>query len=171
MLKQQQGESLLELLCALWLLALLLVGSQQGIMVLIKLQQRSGYRYQLDQQLNFIVERMAKSLHRAGYCPAATCPSQSITISQLMGEAERSCVIFHRQAYRLHQGNIEIQRNVTSCQSLGWERLLPTKTVVIDRFLLQRLSARVYQLQLQAHWYQRPQFHQQVIRLWWADNQ
>ncbi|WP_343552365.1 prepilin peptidase-dependent protein [Pantoea sp.] len=158
---RQSGFSLLEMLIAMAVGAVLMVSVGRFLPLLLEQNLRLQQRVQLQQELQQIANTLHKALRRAGYCHGQ-CSGSALTLA-----ANGSCVLLrwdensnghwegvgHSESdyygYRLRSGQLEMQRGVDECNSAGWERLSDPAFLTISAFKLERQGSRLI-LQLAA---------------------
>lgn len=158
----QRGFSLLEMLIAMAIGAVLMISVGRFLPLLLEQNLRLQQRVQLQQELQQIANTLQKALRRAGYCHGQ-CSGSALTIA-----ASGSCVLLrwdensngrwegvgHSESdyygYRLRSGQLEMQRGVDECNSSGWEKLSDPAFLTIDAFKLERQGSRLV-LQLAGH--------------------
>ncbi|STC90724.1 Type II secretory pathway, component PulJ [Edwardsiella hoshinae] len=136
-LQRQRGMSLLSLMLALTLGALVLSAALR----LVGELRRQGLAAQREQQRSeegeALLARVEKDVQRSGFC-ASPCrrAAPPLQIAAVVGEAPASCVLLaydldgdgrvtqtERFGWRLRQGALETRRGATACQGSGWERV------------------------------------------------
>ncbi|ORM70356.1 prepilin-type N-terminal cleavage/methylation domain-containing protein [Pantoea wallisii] len=158
----ERGFSLLEMLLAMAIGAVLMLSVGRFLPLLLAQNLQLQQRVQLQQELQQIAGTLEKALRRAGYCHGQ-CAGPALTLV-----AGGSCVLLrwdensngrwegvgHSESdlygYRLRSGQLEMQRGVDECNSSGWERLTDPAFLVIDSFSVERSHTRL-QLQLAGH--------------------
>lgn len=155
----QAGFSLLEMLLAMAVGAVLMVSAGRFLPLLLAENLRLQQRVQLQQELQQITQTLQKALRRAGYCNGE-CSGPALTIQE-----NGSCVLLrwdensngrwegvgHSDSdfygYRLRSGQLEMQRGVDDCNGSGWERLTDPEFLTVEQFRVNR-EARHLVLQL-----------------------
>jgi len=167
------GFTLPEVMLAMGIGGMLLLGSAQTFPLLRQRSQDLAQHYQLDQLLRQTLFTLAKDLRRAGYC-AGTCQGKALVLGHYPGEAKDSCVLLAFDlnnngrwegidrsnaeyfGYRLRQQAIETQRGVRTCDGNGWERLLDPTEVAVSRFHVTQTHSpdkpSFYVVDIAAHW-------------------
>ncbi|MEB5837811.1 prepilin peptidase-dependent protein [Pantoea dispersa] len=157
----QGGFSLLEMLIAMAIGAVLMVSVGRFLPLLLEQNLRLQQRVQLQQELQQIAGSLAKALRRAGYCHGQ-CSGAALTLV-----SGGSCVLLrwdensngrwegvgHSESdyygYRLRNGQLEMQRGVDECNSNGWERITDPAFLTLSTFRVERQGSRLL-LQLAA---------------------
>ncbi|MEG1210330.1 MAG: prepilin peptidase-dependent protein [Leclercia sp.] len=147
---KEQGFSLTEVLIAMAISSVLLMGAarflpgiQQAIMRLTKQQE-------LEEELWLRITGIGKHLQRAGFC-AGECQGEPLKVAQ-GGE----CVIVQwdensngrwdtspataveQTGFRLNAGALETLRGATQCGGKGWERMTDPDRIWVQRFQVQQ---------------------------------
>ena len=151
----EAGFSLLEMLIAMAIGAILMVSVGRFLPLLLEQNLHLQQRVQLQQELQQIGTTLEKALRRAGYCHG-TCTSAALTLAN-----QGSCVLLrwdensngrwegvtHSESdhygYRLRSGQLEMQRGVDDCSSGGWEKLSDPAFLTIESFTLERQGTRL----------------------------
>lgn len=142
------GFSLLEMLIAMSISAVLMVGAGRFMPLLLGENLRLQQRVQLQTELQQILSTLEKAVRRAGYCQGE-CGSGGLTLAE-------SCLLIridensngrwegigHGESdyygYRLRQKQLEMQRGVDNCNGGGWERLSDPDFLSVEAFHVQR---------------------------------
>lgn len=149
----EAGFSLLEMLIAMAVGAVLMVSTGRFLPLLLDQNLRLQQRVQLQLELQQIATTLQKALQRAGYCHGQ-CLGPALTISPhcvLLRWDENSNGswegVGHSESdhygYRLRLGQLEMQRGVDECNSSGWERLSDPAFLTLDHFKLERRGTRL----------------------------
>lgn len=162
--KQQlaQGFTLLEVLIALAVGSVLMLGATRTLPLLVQHNQRLLMQVQLQEELQQIAWRLGKALQRTGYCHGQ-CAGPALRIRPppaaclLLRWDENSNGRWEEPGrdnsewwgYRLRAGNLEMQRGVASCEGPGWEKLNDPAQVGIRQFAVTR-EGRQFRLLLSA---------------------
>ncbi|ORM66457.1 prepilin-type cleavage/methylation domain-containing protein [Pantoea rodasii] len=151
----EAGFSLLEMLIALAVGAILMVSVGRFLPLLLEQNLRLQQRVQLQQELQQLSSTLQKALQRAGYCHGQ-CTGPALTLP-----AGVSCVLLRWDensngrwegvgssdsdfyGYRLRSGQLEMQRAVDNCNGNGWERLTAPAFLTIEQFRLVRQGTRL----------------------------
>ncbi|MGK3128141.1 prepilin peptidase-dependent protein [Pantoea sp. C8B4] len=151
----EAGFSLLEMLIALAVGAILMVSVGRFLPLLLEQNLRLQQRVQLQQELQQLSHTLQKALQRAGYC-RGQCSGPALTLA-----AGGSCVLLRWDensngrwedvgssesdfyGYRLRSGQLEMQRAVDSCNGNGWERLTDPAFLTIEHFNVVRQGTRL----------------------------
>lgn len=180
---KQRGFTLPEVLMALSIGSMLMLGSAQLYPLLRQRSQNLSHHFQLDQLLRSAVANIEKDLLRSGFCNG-DCNGSATVLGQSTGEPSHSCVIIAYDlnrngrwepagndnaeyfAYRLRSGAIETQRGAASCQGSGWEKLLDPAEVNVTNFKVTKLLTPrgnpLFTLNISAHWRGAPTVHRRV---------
>jgi len=167
------GFTLPEVMLAMGIGSMLLLGAAQTFPLLRQHSQDLAQRFQLDQLMRKTLFTLEKDLRRAGYC-AGKCQGKAVVISHYPGEAKDSCVLLAFDlnnngrweevdranseyfGYRLREQAIETQRGVHHCDGSGWERLLDPAEVIVSRFHLTQTYSHdkpaLFVVEIAAHW-------------------
>nr|CBX79551.1 General secretion pathway protein J precursor [Erwinia amylovora ATCC BAA-2158] len=145
-----QGFTLLEILIAMAVGSLLLLGAARTLPMIQTQNLRLMMQAQLHEELQQMMRTLEKAVRRAGYCNG-TCRGKGLHI----GRADGSCLLVrwdensngrwegpgHKDSdfygYRLRGKNLETQRGVDSCEGGGWERLNEPRLITISAFRLE----------------------------------
>ena len=138
------GFSLLEMLIAMSISAVLMVGAGRFMPLLLGENLRLQQRVQLRLELQQILSTLEKAVRRAGYCQGE-CGSGGVTVAEsclLIRIDENSNGhwegISHSESdyygYRLRQNQLEMQRGVDACNGNGWERLSDPAFLTVETF-------------------------------------
>ncbi len=180
------GFTLPEVMLAMGIGGMLLLGSAQTFPLLRQRSQDLAQRFQLDQLMRQTLFTLAKDLRRAGFC-AGTCQGKAVVLGHYPGEAKDSCVLLAFDlnnngrwegvdrvnseyfGYRLRQQAIETQRGVRTCDGIGWERLLDPTEVFISRFHVTQTHSLgkpdFFVVDIAAHWRQKATTEHDVISM------
>lgn len=171
-----RGFTLVEMLVALAIAAILLLGASRFLPLLTAANLRQLMHAQLVDELAQMAFALEKAIRRAGYCHGS-CLGQALRLNG----GDRGCLLLRWDGnsngrwegpaaaesdgygYRLRNGNLEAQRGVTDCQGAGWEKLNDPRTVRITAFRLQQQGQRV-QFTLEAQAQRWPALREQVSR-------
>ena len=152
------GFSLLEMLIAMAIGAVLMVSAGRFLPLLLSENVELLQRAQLRQELQQIMATLEKAVRRAGYCHGE-CGNGALTISE-------NCLLLRRDensngqwegvnqmdsdhyGYRLRLQQLEMQRGVDDCRSGGWERLSDPAFLTLEQFSVIR-QQRLIRLRLQ----------------------
>lgn len=178
------GFTLPEVMLAMGIGGMLLLGSAQTFPLLRQRSQDLAQRFQLDQLMRQTLFTLTKDLRRAGYC-AGTCQGKSVVLGHYPGEAKDSCVLLAFDlnnngrwegtdrtnseyfGYRLRQQVIETQRGVRTCDGSGWERLLDPTEVSVSRFHITQThspgKSAFFVVDIAAHWRQKTAVEDDVM--------
>ncbi len=158
----ESGFSLLEMLMALAISAIVMVSLGRFLPLLLEQNLQLQQRVQLQLELEQLAGTLEKALRRAGYC-RGECTGSPLTLA-----ADSSCVLLrwdgnsngqwegvgHNDSdfygYRLRNGQLEMQRGVDECHSSGWERMTDPAFMQLERFHIRR-HQRHLQLELTGH--------------------
>ncbi|WP_371419648.1 prepilin peptidase-dependent protein [Pantoea sp. CCBC3-3-1] len=152
----QRGFTLLEMLIALAISSVLMLGIARFLPALQMNNLRTLMAFQLHEELRLMMNSLEKAVRRAGYC-AGECVGEGLTISTAGG----MCLLVRWDensngkwegtnnensdyyGYRLRNGNLETQRGVSSCESAGWEKLNDPASVAISAFQITRADRQI----------------------------
>jgi len=160
---RQAGFTLLEMLLALAISGVLMIGVARFLPMLQVANLRTLMTLQLHEELRLMMGTLEKAVRRAGYCQGE-CAGAGLTIDDQRGEClllrwdENSNGKWDRvenehsdfYGFRLRAGNLEAQRGVDSCERGGWEKLNDPATVVITAFKVVKTGGQV-QLRLSGY--------------------
>ncbi|RZN43684.1 prepilin peptidase-dependent protein [Escherichia sp. E2593] len=150
MLIKEQGFSLMEVLIAMAISSVLLLGAARFLPALQRESLIATRKLALEDEIWLRVFTVAKHLQRAGYCHG-TCPGEGLKI---VGQGD--CIIVQWDAnsngiwehepgkesdqigFRLKDNVLETLRGTTSCEGKGWDKLTNPDAVVIDTFQVTR---------------------------------
>lgn len=152
------GFSLLEMLIAMAIGAVLMVSAGRFLPLLLGENVELLQRAQLRQELQQIMATLEKAVRRAGYCHGE-CGSSALTISEnclLLRWDENSNGQWEgvnqadsdHYGYRLRLQQLEMQRGVDDCGSGGWERLSDPAFLTLEQFSVTR-QQKLIRLRLQ----------------------
>lgn len=143
---KQAGFSLLEMLVALALSSVLLVGAGRVLPALQRQNLQTLMRLQLHEEIQLMMATLQKAVIRAGYCKGK-CGGAGLRIAGsgrcfLVRWDENSNGVWEGTGsaesdfygYRFRQGSLEMQRGVDNCDGSGWERLNDPATVSLSDF-------------------------------------
>lgn len=149
--KQTTGFTLLEVLVALCVSSLLLLGS---LGLFPAMQRNVLQQYQCSNARESVWQlayRIGKHLQRAGYCQGI-CTMQPLQIEpggrqvliqwQAPGHAYRSSAQYERTGYRLHQGDLQILKHIRESGHAIWESISDPGQVTLTHFSVTRQSRR-----------------------------
>ncbi|MDW8845646.1 prepilin peptidase-dependent protein [Erwinia sp. MMLR14_017] len=143
---KESGFSLMEMLVALAVSSVLLVGAARVLPALQCHNLQTLMRFQLHEEIQLMMARLQKAVIRAGYCKGE-CAGAALHIAESgrcflvrwdensngrwegTGSAESDLY-----GYRFRQGSLEMQRGVDNCEGSGWERLNDPATVMLSDF-------------------------------------
>lgn len=140
---KQQGFTLIEVLVALALSAVLLVGTMRLFPALQRNVLRDYQSASARDSVWQLAYRVGKHLQRAGYC-RDVCPISALQIEQggsrvliqwqapdqPRGTADK----YERTGYRLHQGDLQILKGVTEWSGELWEKVSDPSLVELTHF-------------------------------------
>jgi len=147
------GFSLLEMLIALAISAVVMLSAGRFLPLLLAENAGLLQRAQLRQELHQIMATLEKAVRRAGYCHGE-CGNGALKISEnclLLRWDENSNgkweAVSHGESdyygYRLRQQQLEMQRGVDQCDSAGWERLSDPAFMTLEQFSISWQGAQV----------------------------
>ena len=143
---KQAGFSLMEMLVALAVSSVLLVGAAKVLPVLQRNNLQTLMRFQLQEEMQLMMFTLQKAVIRAGYCKGK-CAGAGLQIAEsgrcfLVRWDENSngkwegigSTESDYYGYRFRQGSLEMQRGIDNCNGGGWERLNDPETVILSDF-------------------------------------
>lgn len=151
-----QGFTLFEILIAMAIGSLLLIGAARTLPLLQAQNLRLLMQAQLHEELQQMMQTLEKAVRRAGYCNG-TCQGKGLRI----GRADGSCLLVRWDensngrwegtgrddsdfyGYRLRAKSLEMQRGVDNCEGSGWERLNDPRLMGISAFRLELRQRQV----------------------------
>jgi prepilin peptidase dependent protein B len=147
------GFSLLEMLIALAISAVVMLSAGRFLPLLLAENAGVMQRAQLRQELQQMMATLEKAVRRAGYCHGE-CGSEALQIREnclLLRWDENSNGKWEGVSYaesdyygyRLRQQQLEMQRGVDQCQSAGWERLSDPAVMTREQFSVSQQGAQV----------------------------
>lgn len=160
--QKEQGFSLIEMLVAMVISGVLMLGAMQLIPQLQGLNLKLLAQLQLNEELHQIMMTLEKAIHRAGYCHGQ-CHGEGLQIDN-----NGQCILIkwdenskgrwresgHEKSdfygYRLGKTSLEMQRGASHCQGGGWERISDPRVITITRFHVQRVD-HIIKLILSGH--------------------
>ena len=145
---KQTGFSLPEMLVAMAISSVLLLGAAKMLPQLQYNNLQTLMRFQLQEELQLITVTLEKAVRRAGYCKGK-CAGKALST----GESGRCLLVrwdgnsngkwegvesteSDLYGYRLREGSLEMQRGVDRCSGGGWEKVSDPATVTIEDFLV-----------------------------------
>lgn len=146
----ERGFSLLEVLIAMAISSVLLLGSARFLPALQRGILHNTHQLVLEDEVWQRVYTVAKHLQRAGYCHGR-CHGEGLEIS-----GQRDCVIAQWDAnsngiwetnpakeaeqigFRLQNKVLETLRGATSCAGKGWDSMTDPVTIQIESFQVER---------------------------------
>ena len=147
------GFSLLEMLIALAISAVVMLSAGRFLPLLLAENAGVMQRAQLRQELQQMMATLEKAVRRAGYCHGE-CGSEALQIREnclLLRWDENSNGKWEGVSYaesdyygyRLRQQQLEMQRGVDQCQSAGWERLSDPVFMTLEQFSVSQQGTQV----------------------------
>ncbi|WP_407704439.1 prepilin peptidase-dependent protein [Winslowiella arboricola] len=143
---KMQGFSLIEMLIAMALSGVLMLGAMRLLPQLQGQNIQLMTQIHLDEELQQLMMTLEKAVRRAGYCNGQ-CSGEGLQIADsgrciLIRWDENSNGRWEEPAhaesefygYRLRNENLEMQRGVSSCEGSGWERLTDPQVVTLTQF-------------------------------------
>ncbi|POT56523.1 prepilin-type cleavage/methylation domain-containing protein [Citrobacter amalonaticus] len=146
----ERGFSLLEVLIAMAISSVLLLGSARFLPALQRDILQNTRKVLLEEEIWQRVWTVAKHLQRAGYC-RGTCVGEGLIIA-----SEGTCLIVQwdgnsngkwdttpvkeadQTGFRLKDEMLETLRGATSCEGKGWDRMTDPTTVRIKAFKVEQ---------------------------------
>ncbi|MBV8041206.1 prepilin peptidase-dependent protein [Pluralibacter sp.] len=150
----EQGFSLLEVLIAMAISSVLLMGACRFLPALQMAIARQTQRQALEEELWQRLQAVSGQLQRAGYC-RGTCQGEALHL-------ETQCVLIRWDAnangmweetpasmaevtgFRLQNGVLETLRGALSCSGKGWEKMTDPQTITVDAFSVERHNVSGY---------------------------
>lgn len=144
----QSGFSLLEMLIAMALSAVLMLSIGRFLPLLTAENLRLHQHIQLREELQQLMQTLEKAVRRAGYCNGE-CGAGALS-------AAAGCLLLRWDdnsngrweppgdsqsdyyGFRLRQRQLETQRGVSECGGAGWERLSDPAFLIIEQFSVQQ---------------------------------
>lgn len=175
------GFSLMEVLLAMLVGCVMVIGSMQIYPTLRRHSQNTLRHFWLEQRIHQALFALEKDLRRAGFC-TRRCQDNVVTLGQFPGEMANSCAIvaydFNRRGgapqrretfgYRLRAGAWETQVSIVDCGGGGWERRLDPQEVTVTRFEViawrNVTGLTLYEVHLAGHWFRRPDIARHTVR-------
>ncbi|QZN95327.1 prepilin peptidase-dependent protein [Symbiopectobacterium purcellii] len=175
------GFSLMEVLLAMLVGCVMVIGSMQIYPTLHRHSQNTLRHFWLEQRIHQALFALEKDLRRAGFC-TSRCQDNVVTLGQFPGETANSCAIvaydFNRRGgapqrretfgYRLRAGAWETQVSIVDCGGGGWERRLDPQEVTVTRFEViawrNVTGLALYEVHLAGHWFRRPDIARHTVR-------
>ena len=148
------GFSLLEMLMAMAIGAVLMVSAGRFLPLLLGENVGLLQRAQLRQELQQIIATLEKAVRRAGYCHGE-CGNSAFTLSEnclLLRWDENSNgqwdgvnqAASDYYGYRLRLQQLEMQRGVNDCRAGGWERLSDPAFLTLEQFSVTRQQRQIH---------------------------
>lgn len=152
---KQAGFSLPEMLVAMAISSVLLLGAAKMLPRLQYNNLQTLMRFQLQEELQLIMVTLEKAVRRAGYCKGE-CAGKALSI----GESGHCLLVRWDEnsngkwedvestesdlyGYRLREGSLEMQRGVDRCSGGGWEKVSDPATVTIEDFLVTKNEKQI----------------------------
>lgn len=151
------GFSLLELLVAMAIGAVLMLSASRFLPLLVSENLHLLQRVQLREDVQQLMQTLEKAVRRAGYCNG-DCGADALSFSagclllrwddNSNGQWEG---VTHAESdyygFRLRQSQLETQRGVAACGGTGWERLTDPAFLSVEQFNVER-AGRLIKLRL-----------------------
>ncbi|MDR0805870.1 MAG: prepilin peptidase-dependent protein [Enterobacteriaceae bacterium] len=174
--REQGGFSLIEMLLAMLLISMMMVGAA-AMYPELQRQSMNLYRlYRLEQAMRQVLLTLEKDMRRAGFLfnDEKNQMENPVRLSAHPQSAANSCIIIQYDlnhngtidptesanaeqfAYRWLNGAIEQARGVDNCNGSGWEKLLDPAEIVITQFIIEPVNhhstSGYYFIVLEGHW-------------------
>lgn len=151
----EKGFSLLEMLLALMLSSLILIGAISFFPTLQMQLLQTYHLYRLEQAMRSGISGLVKDIRRAGFIMADIRPT---AVSPLVINSAKNCIIIRYDldrsgiweyysgdaknsdifVYRFNKNNLEYRTGVPSCTGTGWEKIFDPAEVKVTQFSLEQ---------------------------------
>lgn len=147
MLVSARGFSLLEVLIAMAISSVLLIGASRFLPAMQHLFLRQTQQQALEDEVWQRLYMVAKHVKRAGYC-AGDCRGDALTMMPdciIVRWGSNSNGVWEESpadsadvtGFRLHNGVLETLRGALHCEGKGWDKMTDPAWITVTRFAIQ----------------------------------
>ena len=131
---KEQGFSLLEVLIAMAISSVLLLGAARFLPALQRESLTSTRKLALEDEIWLRVFTVAKHLQRAGYCHGS-CTGEGL---EIVGQGDCIIVQWDANSNGIWDREPVKESGATSCEGKGWDKVTNPDAIIIDTFQVTR---------------------------------